>query len=382
MGRLDRVRLAAVLTRIKIIGSGVAVACALAAAQSAPPAHAEQTVEAAHSLRNTVSAASADWPWPVIGEVVTAYRNGDDPYAAGQHRGVDIAAPVGTPARAVVAGNVSFSGRIPDGGNVVTVRTSDGEYLVSYLHLATRAVQRGASVKVGETLGTTGTTGRRSISAPHLHLGVRIATTRAYVDPMSLLGEPRLAAPATGSPERGEISQPLPQRTAQQQANVKPLEQSTRLNATAPSERAGRQTGSERPSSAAADEIARPARTAAAKVSVEAPEPIELESDAIGAEEDGRDRVISAPNPIDARARQSERVEDNRIPLRSILFALAVLALVGLFLNRRSQATLTASLPPQSSPSQPDADADVVALDVIRAPRSEASHGRARGGRP
>src|SRR5512133_3519655 len=47
-------------------------------------------------------AARADWVWPVQGEVITPYRNGDDPYAAGQHRGIDIAAAAGTPVVAVV----------------------------------------------------------------------------------------------------------------------------------------------------------------------------------------------------------------------------------------------------------------------------------------
>ncbi|MBJ7355629.1 MAG: hypothetical protein JHC98_12460, partial [Thermoleophilaceae bacterium] len=32
------------------------------------------------------------WPWPLLGEVITPYRNGSDRYAAGQHRGLDIAA--------------------------------------------------------------------------------------------------------------------------------------------------------------------------------------------------------------------------------------------------------------------------------------------------
>lgn len=369
------------LSRIKIIGSVLAVACALAAAQSAPPAHAERTTAIVHPPQDSVSAASVGWPWPVIGEVVTAYRNGDDPYAAGQHRGVDIAAPVGTPARAVVAGSVSFSGRIPDGGNVVTVRTSDGRYLVSYLHLAARAVQRGAAVTVGETLGTTGATGRPSNSAPHLHLGVRIATTRSYVDPMSLLGEPRLATPATGSPERGQISRPAPQRAAQQQANVKPLEQPTRSNATAPSQRVERPERSERPSSAAADEVARPSKASALQVSVDAPAPIELKSDTLRTAGDAPDRLGSLRNPVDTRERQPGRTEDHRMPLRSTLFALAALALVGLVLNRRSRAMPTASLPPRSSPSSQRANANVVELDVIRAPRSDAGHDRARSGR-
>ncbi|MBK5230873.1 MAG: hypothetical protein JJE27_06855, partial [Thermoleophilia bacterium] len=28
--------------------------------------------------------AAGDWRWPVAGEILTPYRNGDDPYAAGQ----------------------------------------------------------------------------------------------------------------------------------------------------------------------------------------------------------------------------------------------------------------------------------------------------------
>src|SRR5436190_756585 len=48
-------------------------------------------------------AVAADWIWPVRGEVITPYRNGADPYAAGQHRGIDIAAPVAAPVVAATA---------------------------------------------------------------------------------------------------------------------------------------------------------------------------------------------------------------------------------------------------------------------------------------
>ena len=42
------------------------------------------------------------WTWPVRGEVITAYSNDNSrPYAGGMHRGVDIAAAVGTPVVAV-----------------------------------------------------------------------------------------------------------------------------------------------------------------------------------------------------------------------------------------------------------------------------------------
>jgi hypothetical protein len=151
-------------------------------------------------------AAAADgaggaWPWPLLGKVITPYRNGSDRYAAGQHRGLDIAAPAGTRVRAIVDGRVSFSGTLPDGGRTVTVRSADGEYLVSNLHLSSRAVMRGARVIAGDTLGAVGTSGKRSAAEPHLHLSVRRASDHAYLDPMTLLGPPRVVkSPAKAPP--------------------------------------------------------------------------------------------------------------------------------------------------------------------------------------
>ena len=50
----------------------------------------------------TASPALGAWTWPLRGEVITPYLNGDNPYAAGQHRGVDIAGPVGAPVKVAV----------------------------------------------------------------------------------------------------------------------------------------------------------------------------------------------------------------------------------------------------------------------------------------
>src|SRR5207302_1441563 len=48
---------------------------------------------------------SPGWSWPVEGSVLTRYSNDDsNPYAGGLHRGVDIAAAVGTPVNAARAG--------------------------------------------------------------------------------------------------------------------------------------------------------------------------------------------------------------------------------------------------------------------------------------
>src|SRR4051812_31180159 len=78
----------------------------------------------------------AAWVWPVQGEVITSYRNGDDPYAAGQHRGIDIAAEVGAPVVAATGGEVRFAGTVGSAGLTVSIRTADGHFDTSYLHLS------------------------------------------------------------------------------------------------------------------------------------------------------------------------------------------------------------------------------------------------------
>ena len=134
--------------------------------------------------------ARAAWVWPVTGDVITPYRNGTDPYATGQHRGIDIAAPVGAPVVAAAGGEVRFAGTAGSSGLTIGIRTGDG-YDTSYLHLSSLAVRAGAQVSAGERIGAVGTTGVRSATAPHLHFGVRDAGTRHdYHDPLAFLPPP------------------------------------------------------------------------------------------------------------------------------------------------------------------------------------------------
>ena len=135
--------------------------------------------------------AAGSWTWPVEGEVLTAYRNGDDPYAAGQHRGIDIGAPIGADVRAATAGTVTFAGTAGSSGLTVSVRTADDRFDTAYLHLDSTDVNAGDAVEAGDVLGSVGTSGRRSIDAPHVHFGVRDAGERhAYRDPLLFLGAP------------------------------------------------------------------------------------------------------------------------------------------------------------------------------------------------
>ncbi|MEA2442756.1 MAG: hypothetical protein QOJ12_48 [Thermoleophilales bacterium] len=141
------------------------------------------------------AAAAADWTWPVRGDVVTPYRNGDDPYAGGQHRGIDIAAPVGAAVSSATSGRVTYVGVAGTSGLTVSVRTGDGRFDVSYLHLASAAVREGDAVGGGDRLGAVGVSGRRSVERPHLHFGVRDAgSDHGYRDPLDFL--PPLAPPA------------------------------------------------------------------------------------------------------------------------------------------------------------------------------------------
>src|SRR4051794_38057181 len=135
--------------------------------------------------------ASTGWTWPIRGPVLTPYRNGGDPYAAGQHRGIDIGAPVGSRVVAAVGGTVTFAGVVGSSGLTVSERTGDGRFQLSYLHLSTIAVHRGDVLTARSRVGAVGVSGRRSVAAPHLHFGVREAGTRdAYRDPLDFLAPP------------------------------------------------------------------------------------------------------------------------------------------------------------------------------------------------
>jgi murein DD-endopeptidase MepM/ murein hydrolase activator NlpD len=89
------------------------------------------------------------------------------------HRGVDFAAPRGTPIYA--AGNGSVESRGPNGayGNYIRVR-HNSEYATAYAHLSRFAngVSKGSRVKQGQIIGYVGTTGRST--GPHLHFEILV----------------------------------------------------------------------------------------------------------------------------------------------------------------------------------------------------------------
>ena len=82
------------------------------------------------------------------------------------HSGMDIAAPAGTPIRAVADGTVSFSGWHGGHGNYVKLNHA-GNIATGYGHMSRIAARVGQKVTRGQVIGYVGSTGLST--GPHLH---------------------------------------------------------------------------------------------------------------------------------------------------------------------------------------------------------------------
>src|SRR5712691_11770771 len=102
--------------------------------------------------------AAGAWASLASGPVLQGFVLGNDPYAGGQHRGIDVGGNAGEPVLAPRAGTVSFAGSVPTNGLTVTIATGDG-YSVTLVHLGSIGVRRGAQVTEGAQVGTLGSSG-------------------------------------------------------------------------------------------------------------------------------------------------------------------------------------------------------------------------------
>ena len=98
------------------------------------------------------------------------------------HRGVDLEASEGSSVLAVADGTVTVSASDLIYGEQITIQHADG-MLTTYCHLSERLVSEGDSVRQGQIIGHSGSTGWAT--GPHLHLEVQI--DGEYVDPMEAL---------------------------------------------------------------------------------------------------------------------------------------------------------------------------------------------------
>jgi murein DD-endopeptidase MepM/ murein hydrolase activator NlpD len=119
--------------------------------------------------------------WPVSGTI----NSGFGPRGTNFHDGIDIAAPEGTPIRAIETGEVIYADQLRGYGNMVIVRHAGG-FVSVYAHNDVNLVRERQTVSRGEIVATVGSTGR--VSGPHLHLEIRKNNTAQ--DPLRYL--PRL----------------------------------------------------------------------------------------------------------------------------------------------------------------------------------------------
>lgn len=123
---------------------------------------------------------------PVAGEVDLSSGFGTrmDPFLRrpAMHTGLDMRGDTGEPVHATAAGKVSIAGREGGYGNMVEIDHGNG-FATRYGHLSAIDVKVGQSVRIGQTIGRIGSTGRST--GPHLHYETRI--DGEAVDPQKFL---------------------------------------------------------------------------------------------------------------------------------------------------------------------------------------------------
>jgi murein DD-endopeptidase MepM/ murein hydrolase activator NlpD len=114
------------------------------------------------------------------------------------HKGVDYAAPIGTPIRAAGDGRITFRGVKGGYGNVIVLAHSGGvETVYGHMHRFAQGVFVGKRVKQGELIGYVGMTGLAS--GPHLHYEYRV--NGVHRNPASIKTVPVEPLPARYRPD-------------------------------------------------------------------------------------------------------------------------------------------------------------------------------------
>lgn len=109
------------------------------------------------------------------------------------HKGIDLAAPTGTPIYATADGTVSKAEWFSGYGLYVSLEHG-GQMQTRYGHMSRLNVANGQHVRKGEIIGYVGSTGRST--GPHLHYEVRVAGEAVNPLPYMQGDTPRTAAGA------------------------------------------------------------------------------------------------------------------------------------------------------------------------------------------
>ncbi|MCW3488890.1 peptidoglycan DD-metalloendopeptidase family protein [Dethiobacter alkaliphilus] len=128
----------------------------------APPERDRLVASRSGSSQSTV-ARSSGFIWPVQGRISSGYG----PRWGSFHNGIDIAAPTGTPIKAIASGTVVTAGWRQGYGYMVRIDHHNG-WQSLYGHASRLFVSEGQSVDSGHQIAAVGATG--NATGPHLHL--------------------------------------------------------------------------------------------------------------------------------------------------------------------------------------------------------------------
>jgi murein DD-endopeptidase MepM/ murein hydrolase activator NlpD len=132
-------------------------------------------------LPSSMGQGNQKYIWPANGAMTSGYG-----WRWGRmHRGIDIAAPIGTPIIAAAPGVVLTSGWNDGGyGYMVEIQHPDGS-MTRYAHNDRLYVRKGDTVQQGQRISDMGSTGRST--GPHLHFEIHTAGRGGAINPMTLL---------------------------------------------------------------------------------------------------------------------------------------------------------------------------------------------------
>ncbi len=149
----------------------LAAAKAVAARKAAAAAKAAEAAKATALAKAKAAAAKAapKVVLPTTGYHLTALFGQAGGRWASNHTGLDFAAPLGTPIRSVMSGEVIQADYEGAYGRQVKVRHTDGT-VTSYSHMSEFTVSVGDSIQAGDQVGSIGVTG--NTTGPHLHFEV------------------------------------------------------------------------------------------------------------------------------------------------------------------------------------------------------------------
>jgi murein DD-endopeptidase MepM/ murein hydrolase activator NlpD len=120
------------------------------------------------------SAVSTNYIWPVRGYITQRYH--------WRHQALDVALATGNSCVASKGGVVEYAGWSTGYGYNVLINHGDGSK-TRYAHFSRISVNRGESVRQGQEIGKTGSTGWST--GPHLHF--EIIENGVFVDPLRRL---------------------------------------------------------------------------------------------------------------------------------------------------------------------------------------------------